>query len=437
VQDGDGDDDLNVVEDAPPLSETVWNSPKNEPEEDPTTLALRLESQFYHLYQHLVKILLDETTRKKMWQQQLHSVSISYQNKIQFLQKEIQSLVADHVHFQILDANVVKDVTDMMLCSPENKDERYCLTTTTQQQQTIFPKFNLVDATVNNETMYAMRLADELVRVRRKQLYFLHQGEGEEALMTTTVDYNLADDEVVLSWSSFSSKEYLKKVIGQRTTVWDTATPERITANPVDMMDAVEYVQECTLTKNSRVSGFWRTCFARPVTQTTFRSTCTMAPLLFLAQKHRDMPMTFASARHVLWKAYASYFDPDVPEKYKEHNILLQLLQAKDSEEIRNRILNETNYVLNDVDWWVFCQNLQIPAFLIWKSESQNPPWIRLYSENAETTSYFFIQKHQKMVKGRVANSSRYSIVNHKFTISELDTTALRDDMGRLVIQEI
>jgi len=51
-----------------------------------------------------------------------------------------------------------------------------------------------------------------------------------------------------------------------------------------------------------------------------------------------------------------------------------------------------------------------------------------LYAEPAETTSYFFIQKHRK---------HGYAIVNRQFTMSELNTTALRDDQDRLVIQEI
>jgi hypothetical protein len=162
-----------------------------------------------------------------------------------------------------------------------------------------------------------------------------------------------------------------------------------------------------------------------------------MAPLLFLAQQHRTTPMPVSSARHVLWKAYAPYFDPLNVEKYQEHTVLLELLKAKDADEIRRRIMDETTYELNDVDWWVFCQSLHIPAFLIWdpqQQQQQQQPWIRLYAESAETTAYVFIQKHRRKQRN---SSGRYAIVNRQFTLSELNTTALRDDQDRVIIQEI
>ena len=417
----DEDDTLEELEET-----MVVDGSKEFPEEtpDPTFLALRLEGQFYQLYQHVVHGLLDDT-RKTLWQRQLQSVSITHQNKVHFLEKEIASLVADHVHFQMLDPTVYKDIHDMMICGPESKDEPYCLASS---DQTVFPKFNLVDPTVNNESMYALRLADELVRVRRTQHAFLQHGQPFNG--STNADYNLADDEVVVPWSALA-----KPLVDQTLTVWDTATPELSTTSPVEMMDAVEFVQECILDPDRRIGGFWRKCFARPTTETTFQPSCTLAPLLFVAQKHRDTPLSIESARRVLWKAYASYFDPHNTEKYKEHTVLLELLHVKDAEEIRKRILEDTEYNLNDVDWWVFCQSLHIPAFLIWVHKKQNReawPWLRLYAEPAETTSYFFIQKHRKQT-----SFGRYSIVNRQFTMSELNTTALRDDQDRLVIQEI
>jgi len=433
-------DELEEIEDIP-YNEVDDPELLKEATEDPTALALRLETQFYHLYQMVVKQVLD-ASHKQSWQRQLQSVNITYENKVKFLQEDIQSIIKDHVHFQSMDAAVVKDVHDMLVCDPKhNQDERYCLQTE-QSIQTIFPKFNLVDPTVNNETMYAVRLSDELVRVRRVQMSFLADGGAADASAAAT-DYNLADDEVVVPWSTLHDKTALKLWIGPLTaTVWDTAVPE----TAVDMMDAVEFVQECVLNHERRITGFWRTCFARPTTETAFRSTCTMAPLLFLAQQHRTTPMPVTSARHVLWKAYAPYFDPLNVEKYQEHTVLLELLKAKDAEEIRRRIMDETTYELNDVDWWVFCQSLHIPAFLIWEpalthkqlQQQQQQPWIRLYAESAETTSYVFIQKHRRKQRNKTSDSSgRYAIVNRQFTLSELNTTALRDDQDRVIIQEI
>ena len=427
---GNDDDELDEIEDIP-YNDVDDPELLKEATEDPTALALRLESQFYHLYQMVVKQVLD-ANHKQSWQRQLQSVNITYENKVKFLQEEIQSLIKDHVHFQSLDPAVVKDVHDMLVCDdPKNNDERYCLQTETSIQ-TIFPKFNLVDPTVNNETMYAVRLSDELVRVRRVQLSFLT--DGSSAAASAVVDYNLSDDEVVVPWSTLRDKNELKHWIGPTSmTVWDTAVPE----TAVDMMDAVEFVQDCVLNRERRVTGFWRTCFARPITETAFRSTCTMAPLLFLAQQHRTTPMPVSSARHVLWKAYAPYFDPLNVEKYQEHTVLLELLKAKDADEIRRRIMDETTYELNDVDWWVFCQSLHIPAFLIWdpqQQQQQQQPWIRLYAESAETTAYVFIQKHRRKQRN---SSGRYAIVNRQFTLSELNTTALRDDQDRVIIQEI
>ena len=138
-------------------------------------------------------------------------------------------MVADHVHFQMLDPAVYKDVHDMIICGPEDNngdgESKYCLASS---GQSVFPKFNLVDPTLNNETMYALRLADELVRVRRIQESFLHAASAA----TTTTEYSIADDEVVIPW-----KDVHKTRLTSGPTVWDTATPDFTTTSPLEMMD--------------------------------------------------------------------------------------------------------------------------------------------------------------------------------------------------------
>jgi hypothetical protein len=126
--------------------------------------------------------------------------------------------------------------------------------------------------------------------------------------------------------------------------------------------------------------------------------------------------MTQAALRRLLDQAYAAYFDP-TQDEYKDRELLLELLGGV-------REYKDRGPDLHDVDWWVFCQSMRIPAFLFWSPNG----WLRLYAESDETTTYFFIYKKKKHA---------YNIVIQALPLSALNTSALRDEQGRLVIPQV
>jgi len=165
------------------------------------------------------------------------------------------------------------------------------------------------------------------------------------------------------------------------------------------------------------------------------QSSCAFAPLMYLNQVSHGTPITESSVRNVLWNAFEAMLSSDT-----DRDTVLELLEVKTVEDAKQRVLHAPEYTLSDVDWWVFCQQRRIPAFLIWppppttSSEQKGTtaaaaamPWLRLYSEPAETTTYYFISKKKK----------NYSIITKSFALSALDTSALRDEQGKLVVQEI
>jgi|Laugresbdmm110sn_2_1035109.scaffolds.fasta_scaffold00219_5 hypothetical protein len=442
--DDNHDDGLSTVTDFPEEEESIG---QEHVEEDAESKALRLENQFYHMYQTLVRQQLTPEKRE-MWKKQLQSVTISYQNKIQFFQSEIRNLI--QTHFQRMDPRVLDEV--MHVCAPGD-DGPYCLQNGTNgtngETETIFPKFNLVDPSVNNELMYPLRLADELVRVRRQQLSMLYDEDGGPS---SHVEYSIRDDEMVVTQSRIPA--LVKQLSNNNnnnnnatTTTWDTATPDRATLSPVDIMDAVEYVQQCIVDADRRITGFWKKVFPKTTTETVFQqsnmmkqqSSCAFAPLMYLNQVNHGTPITESSVRNVLWTAFETMLSSDT-----DRDTVLELLEVKTVEDAKQRVLHAPEYTLSDVDWWVFCQQRRIPAFLIWppppttSSEQKGTtaaaaaaaaamPWLRLYSEPAETTAYYFISKKKK----------NYSIITKSFALSALDTSALRDEQGKLVVQEI
>lgn len=459
------DDDLEVVsgEDvAQKYDETLTDPSTLDATEDMDAIAFRLESQFYHLYEGIVKMLLSQNSEtKQAWVQHIQSVSVSYQNKLKFIETQIRELVKNHVHFQTMDASLMKDVHDMVACTPppqrsqptvdsssssssvqeeeeeESKERvaKYCLTLEDGSQQTLFPKTNLVDPLINNETMYAVRLADEILRVRRTQMAILFSDDQSGSMQTMSgVSYNLNENEIVVPLSQMA--ETIKKNATNKdtVTVWDTATPS---STPMEAMDSVEFLQSC-ISKTDRPlqqRSKWKKVFPRRSTEIVFvtAGVCAFAPLLYLAKSYRKKPMSVASVREILWKSYSAYFDIS-NEKYKERDIMLDILRMATPEEVKKRVLEDENFVLTDADCWMFCQQLHIPAFLIWtppaSSTRTDAPWLRLYGEQAENTSYYFIHKHLK-------RRGMYTIVSVPFSLSELNTTLLRDEQGHLVIHEI
>ena len=447
------EDDLEAVDDEAPMSkendEVLTDSSVTDATEEDEARAFRLESQFYEVYKGLVKLFLTPDKRSA-WLKQIQSVSVSYQNKLKYIETEIRELLKLHVHFQVIDASLFKDVYDMMDCravnnsavtTSENKSEekeKYCLTLQDGSVQTILPKINLNDPRINNETMYALRMADEIIRVRSMRSSLLQETPG---LRAPVYEFNLSEDEMVVPLSQLaatvsSSKHSIHR--DDNITVWDTADHA---ASPLDAMDAAEYVQGCIVDSGRVLSAgpLWKKVFPRKTTEVVFSSSCTVAPLLYLAQLHRKSPMPIGSVRQMLWKSYDSLLSDT-----EKRSILLQLLRAKTPEEVRQRLLQDTEYTLEDVDWWVFCQSLRIPAFMMWKRTTKSatrdglsssdiggndsPPWIRLYSETAENTAYFFIHKQ---------SHNSFSIVTKPFALTALNTTLLRNEKGQLIMQEI
>jgi hypothetical protein len=304
-----------------------------------------------------------------------------------------------------MDAKMMKDVYDMVACDATGGEEPYCLTTGNGSVQTLFPRFNLVDPTINNETMYALRMADEMVRSRRLI---------QSTVGTPPTDYNLNDDEVVLAQSQLATYKN-----NPENTVWDTAKPSLHSAGAAD---AAKMVQGCILKSNGRFTSPWKTVFPKKTTEIVFKKSCTFTPLMFLAKLHSQSaaPMSESAVRRVLWKAYKSLFDQHQP-------VLLELLNTTTPEQVEERVLRSTTYQLSDVDWWVFCQHGHIPAFLFW-NDPLPENWLRLYTDNTANTAFWFIRKER---------GGKYSIVSTAYALSALTLSTLKDDQGRLILQQI
>jgi hypothetical protein len=397
----ESDDDLETLATTKVASTTTTTTTTDEA----NAVALRLEGQFYDLYRGVIRMLLQEETRQE-WLRQIQSVTVSYENKLKYLQSEIQKLIKDRVHFQMMDAQLMKDVHDMVACDDDSTgaEEPYCLTLENGGIKTIFPKFNLVDPTVNNETLYAMRMADEMIRVRRIP-----------SAANTGTEYNLNDDEIVLQQSQVAAYKS-----ADERTVWDTAQPQRST----DAGDAAKFVQDCIQQPARRIRHSWNTVLGKKAVEVVFKKTCALAPLMYLAQLHgqSQAPMSESEVRRVLWKAYETLLRDE-----KHRGVLLELLGTQTPDLLQDRVLRSTEYRLSDVDWWAFCQNWHVPAFLVW-GDPASTNWIRLYTETSDNTAYWFIRKEKP---------GQYTLVSTAFAMSALNLAPLKDDQGRLLLQEI
>ena len=99
----------------------------------------------------------------------------------------------NHVIFSTIDDDVLNDIYEIKLFNHNKEKNGFCLEN--DKYSLCIPEDNLINQQLKNEVVYYTRLADELIRFNRIQLFMLNKNEF---INITETDFNVNDNELFI-----------------------------------------------------------------------------------------------------------------------------------------------------------------------------------------------------------------------------------------------
>ena len=160
-----------------------------------TVRNVALETQFYTSFRTIIRNLLNDYLHRDIRQQViaiLEDNQLLYTVKVKKIDELIRRLTRQSVQFvDEIDPEAQKQLANAVDCTTNCSIESFCVK---KRGKICIPKKNMVSGS-DNSTLYFVRVADELVRYKRIQLFML---EPRRYLNITNVDYSVNQDEVLM-----------------------------------------------------------------------------------------------------------------------------------------------------------------------------------------------------------------------------------------------
>jgi hypothetical protein len=189
---------------------------------------ISLETQFYTSFRSILRNLLNDylfREYRKNIIEILDDAHFLYTVKIKKIETLIRNLMKNSVNF--ID-NIDNDVKKKILQSTDTSNDikSYCLM---EKNKICIPKKNLISG-INNENLYYSRLADELIRYKRIQIFLL---QPTKYLNITNIEFQINKNEIlildsVLTDAYFDSLELYNNSKFVKNITYDNATISKI-----------------------------------------------------------------------------------------------------------------------------------------------------------------------------------------------------------------
>jgi hypothetical protein len=357
------------------------------------------------------------------------------------IERMLRSLMKDAVSFQVFDDAILAEMDEIMTCQVnEDGDEKgqcssttgpqskYCFTTEKGGCQTVFPKRHLLSGS-DNERVYFGRLADELLRYRRIQIFMF---QSNTYLNMSKPEFRIREDELFLL-ESLLNHEYFRELVPYNVNPriqhieYDTANPaiSQTYSNEISLAEQValmqssvektamsEYILDCIRETRTRVigndkAGSWRPIFPPNTKEMIFGNTviCSYIPMIYILQEiHKKMGISVQNVKVALWNGYAPlmelYGDKIIAILRKQgKRAILENVRGGNSEQVAaslERILFSDEYYITDLDWWVFARFAKLPVILFstttLKYLLNTINWLKLGGSGAVNEAFFFVR---------------------------------------------
>ena len=394
------------------VADKVMAQTKTEDTERTQTIRkIRLETQFYGAFRTTVRILMNDPTNGH-YKQQITKIVESKPSEA--LETLLHALCDPFVAFREYDDDALDKLEEISDCfmSPETKS--YCVLQN-EKYQLLLPKYHLVSHQPNDIIYYA-RIADELTRYKRIQLFMMN---AKTYLNLTNTEYKINPTEMLLL-ESLLTPDYLKSLEpyqhGNTLITYETANPimtqkygneinqqtqrEMVTKTTSfkDVEDRlqVECVKSTTAVIGKNSTSEWKRFFSSKSKEILLHKTvrCSYYPIMYTQNQTNKTFMTVEEIRMRLVQEYGNY------GQYYEK--ILKILRNQGKRDIVDNIIKGKYtleeaivmeaYPLTTLDLWVLAIGLRLPMVIFHKKKLKHlvetTNWLRL----AEGDNYIFVR---------------------------------------------
>ena len=180
--------------------------------EDKTIKYIYLENEFYNAFRTTLRILMALFMNRKTVEK-MSNICMSkdfwyYRKKKTEITRYLKKIGQDYIAFQPYEEDVLMDMHHIFTCKPTDKNKQYCLVEDKKGKTRgilLLPSRHLLTGDDNVEVYYS-RLADELIRHRRVQLFMFYP---DKYLNIGTQEYSVLETEFIIP-KSLLTPDYLK-----------------------------------------------------------------------------------------------------------------------------------------------------------------------------------------------------------------------------------
>jgi hypothetical protein len=298
--------------------------------------------------------------------------------------------------FQEFDQVTLLALDEITDCFSNSTDKKYCILQKSGEYQIILPEKHLISG-LSNTQIYFSRIADELIRYKRIQLFMM---DTKMYLNITNTEYKINEDEMIMLESLLTS-EYFKSIEpyehGKTTKItYETANPI-ITQKYNNEVSLVEQ-QQMVISDNTKEEiqdkfgiecvrrvipiigktiSEWKAFFPKNATETELHASvkCSYYPIIYIYNNVYNVQMTIEQVKSKLANEYEKYMD-----KYR--NQILGILRKQGKKDMIDDILRDKYtlqtviasevYYLTNLDYWILAKQFSLPIILFHQKRLKN-----------------------------------------------------------------
>jgi len=417
------DDGIPVIYDENYLlaDKEILQSKVQDPIRTETIQMISLETQFYGAFRTTVRILLNQV-KNKIYKKQIADMidnqKYRHKYKLKYIETLLHKIADKNVSFKIFDKNVLSTLGEISDCFLNPAEKKFCAIKKNGEYALIIPKTNLLSGT-DNELMYFLRMADELIRYKRIHIYMMNPAMY---LNITNTEYKINSNEMLMLESLLTS-EYFKSLEpyehGDTMITFDTANPivtqkysnhitqdmqksmliKDVTKSKVEDKMGIECVKSIHPITGKKTTSEWKTFFPEKYNEYDINNyvKCTYYPIIYVFY---DTYKVFLTIEQIKSKLIAAYANID-----QHRDKILKILRKEGKKQMVDEISHKENYTLDtaisseiyflsNLDLWVLASFENLPIILFHQKklkhliESVN--WLRLCNNSAP--KYHFIR---------------------------------------------
>lgn len=383
-----------------------------------TIRKIHLEMQFYSAFRTTVRILLNDPVNGNYKQQIANLAEESTSRSREEIEIIIRTLCDPFVAFREYDDDALEKLKEISDCFMNPESKSYCVLAN-QKYQLLLPKYHLVSRQ-SNDSIYYARIADELARYKRIQLFMMN---AKTYLNLTNTEYKINPTEMILL-ESLLTPEYLKSLEpyqhGNTLITFETANPvltqkygnelsqqtqrEMVTKNTsfkdVDDRLRTECVKKEGGIKSHKTSE-WMKFFTSKSTELSLHKTvhCSYYPIIYAHHQVYGTFMTVEEIRERLIREYGKYG--------QYYGKILKILRNQGKRDMVDSITGDRKnpskysleeaiitqaYALTTLDLWVLAIGLRLPIIIFHQKRLKNLVETTNCLRLAEGKNYIFVR---------------------------------------------